>query len=193
MGKKEAPADAELDEDGLVVHTYVSRVLVVLPAGGFDETTMRYARSSLYNVHVRTELFASDDSGILEGAMQDMLQADGKLAEARMDDYSGVIFVGGPAAIEMAEQPEVQRLAREALAADKLVCAWGDSVLVLARAGALKGRRVTGARTHKAALEAAGARFKGTQVEIDKNLVTAADSAAGFRMGKALATCVGIG
>ena len=54
MGKKEADPDAELDENGLVVHQYTAMVLVCVPSKGYAETTLRYARSALYNVHVGT-------------------------------------------------------------------------------------------------------------------------------------------
>ena len=58
------------------------------------------------------------------------------------------------------------------------------------RAAAVK--RLTGARTLKAALEAAGARYTGTQTERDGKLVTGLDDAAGFRFGKALVQVVRI-
>ena len=82
--------------------------------------------------------------------------------------------------------------AREAMAADKLVGAWGEAVAVVARAGGLRKRKVTGAPEVRQAVEAAGGRYTGTQVVRDGNLVTAFDDAAGFRFGKALAQVVAI-
>ena len=111
-----AKQEPELDEHGLAIHTYVSMVLVVLPTSDYAETTMRYARSALYNVHVGTRVVAAQDEEMLVGELQDELQPDGLLKDASMDDYSGVIFCGGPGALQLAEDPDAQRLAKEAAA-----------------------------------------------------------------------------
>ena len=181
-----AKNEPELDEHGLVIHSYVSMVLVVLPVSGYAETTMRYARSALYNVHVGTKVVAVDDSELLTGALQDELQPDGVLKDATMDDFSGVLFVGGPGALQLAEDPDAQRLAKEAVAQGKLTAAWGHSSAVLARAGVVKGKRITGDPSVRPMLEKAGARFSGHQLERDDPFITAYDDAVGFRFGKAL-------
>jgi putative intracellular protease/amidase len=193
MSKKQSEgAEPELDEHGLVVQRYVSTVLVVVPPRDFAETTLRYARSALYNVHVGTWSVARDDQSLLQGELQDEFQVDGKLADARMDDYSGVIFCGGPGASELAEDADALRLAREADLQSKLVASWGLATLVLAKAGVIRRRKVTGDPSLAELVRSAGGRFTGTQVERDGKIVTALDDAAGLRFGKALAQVVGI-
>jgi putative intracellular protease/amidase len=192
MSKKEQGAKEELDEHGLVVHRYVSTVLVVVPPQAFAETTLRYARSALFNVHVGTRVVSSQDGAFLRGELQDEFQVDGALEGESLARYSGLLLCGGSGAGWLAENADVLRLAREARAQDKLLAAFGEAVLALAKAGVLARRRVTGARTERSALEAAGARYTGTQVEVDGKLVTALDDAAGFRFGKALVQVVGI-
>ena len=193
MAEKEAATEgAELDEHGLVIHRYDSMVLVVVPAGGYAETTLRYARSALFNVHVGTRCVSTNDEDMLPGALQDELQADGKISEARMGDYAGILLVGGPGALEMAENSDARRLVAEAHEQGKLIGAWGESVALLAAAGVVKKKRVTGDPKARAALEAAGARYTGTQLERDGQLVTAYDDAAGFRFAKALVQRVAI-
>jgi putative intracellular protease/amidase len=192
MSKKETPAKAELDEHGLVVHRYASTVLVVVPPSGFSETTLRYARSSLFNVHVGTRVVSSEDGAFLRGELQDEFQVDGSLARETMDPYSGLILCGGVGASWHAEQPDVLRLVREASAQEKLIGAWGLSVRALARAGVVKKQRLTGERSLRPEIEAAGARYTGTQLERSGKIVTALDDAAGFRFGKALVQVVRI-
>lgn len=192
MSKKEAGAKVQLDEHGLVVHTYVSTVLVVVPPTGFAETTLRYARSSLFNVHVGTRVVSSQDGAVLRGELQDEFQVDGSLAEEHLAPYSGLILCGGHGAAWLAEQPDVLRLLREAETEKKLIGAFGLAVAALARAGVVKKKRVTGDRSLRTALEAAGARYTGTQVERDGTLVTGLDDASGFRFGKLLVQVVGI-
>jgi len=190
--KEEAQKEQETDEQGLVIHHYASTVLVVVPAKDYAETTLRYAMSSLFNVHVGVWSVSSDDEELIHGEFQDEFQVEGKIGEARMEDYSGVLFCGGPGAIAMADQPDAQRLAREAAAQDKLIGAWGQGVAVLAKAGVLRKRKVTGDPDLRQMLEAAGARFTGIQLQKDGKLVTALDDAAGLRFGKALVEIVRI-
>ena len=190
--KEETSTEPETDEQGLVIHKYASTVLVVVPAKDYAETTLRYAMSSLFNVHVGVWSVSADDETLLQGELQDEFQVQGKLSDARMDDYSGVLFCGGPGALAMADQPDAQRLAREAVAQDKLIGAWGQGTAVLAKAGILAKRKVTGDPALREMLEGAGARFTGTQLQKDGKLVTAYDDAAGLRFGKALVEIVRI-
>ena len=192
MSKKEAAPKSEVDEHGLVVHKYVSTVLVIVPPSGYAETTLRYARSSLFNVHVGTRMVSSQDGAILRGELQDEFQVDGSLAQETMAPYSGLILCGGIGATWLAGEADVLRLVRAAQVEDKLIGAWGVAVLALARAGVVKKKRVTGERAARAELEAAGARYTGTQVETDGKLVTGLDDASGFRFGKALVQVVRI-
>jgi protease I len=193
MSKKEGPgSQPEKDEHGLVVQKYQSMVLVVVPPSDYAELTLRHARSSLYNVHVGTYSVSTNASDLIKGRLQDEFMVDGEIAGAAMNVYSGVIFVGGEGALQLVEDPDAQRLAREAAAAGKMIGAWGHSVAILARAGILKGRRVTGAPEIRDRLTAAGAKFTGRQLEKDGSLVTATDEAVGIRFGKTLAQIVGI-
>jgi len=193
MAKKDsATSEAELDEHGLVVQRYESMILVIVPAHGYAETTLRYARSALFNVHVGTYAVSSNDEDMIPGALQDEFQADGKLSQASMEPYAGLLVTGGPGALELAENPDAVRLVREAADQDKLIGAWGESVAVLAQAGIVKKRKVTGDPSLREMLQAAGARYTGVQVQRDQKLVTALDDAAGFRFGKALVQLVAI-
>jgi 4-methyl-5(b-hydroxyethyl)-thiazole monophosphate biosynthesis len=192
MGKKKAAPDSELDADGLVVQKYRSMVLVVVPTQDFGDECLRYARSSLYNVHVGTRVVSVQSEALLRGRLQDEFLAEGTLAEEDAAIYSGVIFAGGEGALELAKNEDALRLARGAARAGKLIGAWGHAVAVLAAAGLLKGRRVTAHPSIREALRHSGAKVSTRQVEVDDHLVTGIDESAGMRFGKALATIVGI-
>lgn len=192
MAKKQEKQEAEVDEHGLVVQKYASTVLVVVPPEAFDETTLRYARSALFNVHVGSQVVSTDDSGFIRGELQDELQPDARLDEATMDLYSGVLFCGGAGTHGLAEDRHALRLVKEAAEQNKLIGAWAESVLLLARAGIVRRRRVTGAPSLAEEIRRAGGRYTGRQVEVDGNLVTALDDAAGFRFGKALVQVVAL-
>jgi putative intracellular protease/amidase len=191
MAEKEK-AEAAVDEHGLQIQRYVSMVLVVVPPRDYAETTLRYARSALYNVHVGTRSVSTDDQSLIKGVLQDEFQVDGPIAGETMEAYSGLILVGGPGALELAGQSDVLRLVREADAAEKMIAAWGHAALLLARAGVVKGRKVTGDPSIRDDVRAAGGKFTGVQVQRDRNLITAFDDAAGLRMGREMIQSVGI-
>jgi putative intracellular protease/amidase len=193
MSKKEAKdVKQAVDEHGLVVHQHLSTVLVVVPPRDYAETTMRYARSALYNVHVHTWSVSSDDQALIKGELQDEFQVDGRIAEARMEAFSGVLFCGGVGALDLARDADALRLAREALAQDKLIGAWGHAVLVLAAAGVIRKRKVTGDPSLADQVASAGGKYTGVQVQRDGKMITALDDAAGLRFGKALVEIVRI-
>jgi len=188
----ETDPNAELDADGITVQKFASRVLFVCPAAEFADECLRYARSSLHNVHVGTWSVSTTTEELVTGRHQDEFMVDGPLEGASMDEFAGVIFVGGEGAPALVSNPDALRIAREAAAAGKLIGAWGHSVAILAAAGILGGKRVTGAVGLKATVKAAGAKFTGRELEADGALVTARDDAVGMRFGKALARIVGI-
>ena len=192
MSKKESAPGVEKDADGLVLQKYRSMVLVVVPPKEFGEECLRYARSSLFNVHVGTWSVSTQSPELVRGRLQDEFQVDGQLSQAGMAAYSGVLFAGGEGALDLTQNPDALRLAREAHSSGKLVAAWGHAVAILAAAGVLKGRRATGHPSVAAAMRATGARVSSRQVEHDGNVVTGLDEASGMRFGKALAAVVGI-
>jgi putative intracellular protease/amidase len=182
----------EKDEDGLAIQKYEALVLVVVPPTDFAEQTLRHARSSLANVSIGTRSVSTEREEMIRGRLQDEFLVDDSIAGTSLDEYAGVIFVGGQGALELADNPDAQRLAREAADAGKLIGAWGCSVAILAKAGVLRRRRVTGASQVKDLVRQAGGKFTGCQLERDKNLITALDEAVGIRFGKALAQVVGL-
>lgn len=192
MAKKEESTGPELDADGLVIQRYISTVLVVLPPEGFGEQALRGARSSLYNVHVGTRTVSTRNEDMVRGRLQDEFLVDGTLAGETMEPYSGLLFAGGDVAGSLEQDPDCLRLAREASAAGKLVAAYGSAVAVLARAGVIRGKRVTGPAYLADEIRKAGGRYSGRQIEVCENFVTGLDESAAMRFGKALVQVVAV-
>lgn len=184
--------EQELDEDGIVVQRYLSRVLVVLPQEGIGDQILRYARSSLYNVHVGSVCVAPDYEAPIKGRLQDEFLADEPLERQDMSAYSGILVGGGAGDSTLAGVPQVLELVRAAYRDGKLVGTWGNGLDVLVRAGVVKGHRVTGASQLAAAVKQAGGKFTAREVTVSRNLVTARDEGAGMRFGQALAEFVRI-
>lgn len=187
-----ADTEQELDEDGLVIQKYDSVVLVIVPPEKFGDQTLRYARSSLYNIHVGTRSVSGVADGVVKGRLQDEFQVDGDLAQASMEDYAGVIMVGCDGPHPYATDTHCHDLLRAAHQAGKLIGAWGNALAVLSAAGVVKGCKVTGRVDTKDAAQAAGAKYTGREIETSGQLVTARDESAGMRFGQALTKVIRI-
>lgn len=190
--EEESQVDENVDEDGIQIQTYRSRVLLVVPETDFAEETMRYVRSCLYNVHVGTFCVSTQTEEEIKGRLQDEFLVDGHVSEATLDEFTGVVFVGGEGALALAENADAQRLAREAMAGNKLLGAFGHAMAVLAQSGVVRGKKVTAPPFLKDKIQSAGGKWTGRELEPRGNLVTARDDAVGMRFGRALAQVVGI-
>lgn len=111
------------------------------------------------------------------------------LDDVVVDNFSGVFFIGGPGAWEFLNNKKSYRIIREA--AEKCQV-WGAiciSPRILAAAGVLKGRRVTGWNDDSELEEIlfeAKAEYVHESVVVDGNLITADGPAAASEFGQAI-------
>jgi protease I len=136
----------------------------------FEGVTRTLARAGL---HVR---ITAADTGVAVGMNRMIVLPDLPLAETRVDDYSGLVIVGGSGAILAWDDSLLLERCRQFAAAGKVVAAIGVAPIILARAGVLKDRRATVFFDRHAVeeLRKAGARYRFRPLERDGRLVTAA-------------------
>ena len=183
--KKEEKPEPKLDADGIVIHEYQHTVLVIVPPDGFGEQGVCFARSMLTNVRIASLVASSRYDEILKGRLQEFFLADMTLDDVDSSKYSGVLISSGDTN-ELASDERVLKIVREMAAAGKLVAALGNGLDVLARAGVIKGKRVTGLHSCEESAKKAGAKYTGRQVEVSGNIVTAVDECSGIRFGRSM-------
>ena len=184
--------DKPLDDDGVEIIDYLSTVLIVFPPDDFDEQVMRCARSSLAVVHIFSRSVSSEYDEMVIGRLQDEFLVEGVLSDESMEEYSGLIIVGGEGAKSLWSDADAIRLVKEAAAGGKMIGAWGHAVGVLASAGVVSGVKVTGSSDCHDALKKAGAKLSTRQVVSSGKIVTGLDETVGMRFGKALAQVVSV-
>lgn len=185
-------SEQELDEDGLIIQKYDSVVLVVVPPEDFGDQILRYARSSLYNIHVGTWSVSGAEDGNVKGRLQDEFLVDAPLEGVTMDKYSGLILVGCEGVHPYANDATALSLVRAADQAGKLIGTWGNGLAVLANAGVLKGHKVTGRSDLESVVKSAGAKYTGRETASSAHVITARDEGSGMRFGQALVEAVRI-
>lgn len=98
--------------------------------------------------------------------------ADKGAKEVQAADFDGLVIPGGYAPDRMRRHPAMVRLVREMAESGRIVAAICHAGWMLASAGVLAGRTVTGFFAIKDDLVHAGARYVDQEVAVDGNLIT---------------------
>jgi protease I len=125
--------------------------------------------------------------GEARGKFRLTARVDKTIDEIKAADYDALTLVGGPGALEHLDNPKVHALFAAAAAQGKLIGAICISPVVLAHAGLLRGRTVTCFPDGSAEVEKGGAKYTGSDLEVDGNLITANGPVPAKKYGQALA------
>jgi len=132
---------------------------------------------------------ASTKKGIALGADGGDTNVDLILEEINLVDFDAIIFVGGPGCLEYLDNEKSYQIVQKALVENKILAAICISPVILAKAGVLKGRKVT---VWTSALDRGpvkilndnGAEFINEKIVQDGNIITANGPAAAEAFGK---------
>lgn len=136
-------------------------------------------------VEVKT---ASNKKGLAIGADGGETEVDLLVSEIITEDFDAIIFVGGPGCLGALDNDDSYRIAREAIANNKVLSAICISPVILAKAGVLDGKRATvwsdalGSQTK--ILKERGAIVEKKNVVVDGNIITANGPEAAKEFGE---------
>jgi protease I len=119
------------------------------------------------------------------------VKPDISLDQVNVEDYDAVVFIGGSGAEEYWNDSKAHNIARETIAADKVLGAICIAPVTLANAGVLNGKKATVYFSEKGKLKAAGADYTGADVQVDGKIITANGPGAAARFGEAVARALG--
>jgi protease I len=166
------------------------KALIIIAQKGYQDIEEAETRKAL-EAAGQSIVHASSSKGACIGKLGGTMEATVTLKDVRVANYDRIAFIGGPGAAVFAEDPEVLRIAREAVAADLPLGAICIAPTILAAAGVLRGKRATvwddGQETQIRFLEGHGALYSGERVTVDGLIVTGNGPAAAEEFGKALA------
>lgn len=114
----------------------------VVLANGFEEIEAMASIDVLRRAGIEVDTFGLVGN-VVTGSHGVRVWADKRLAELRVEHYDALILPGGPGYQELLKSSRVLELVRQFDAQHKLLAAICAAPLVLAKAGVLKGRRVT--------------------------------------------------
>jgi protease I len=151
--------------------TTTRKVVIIAANQGFRDEELLETKRGLERASIQTSV-ASTRLGTMMGVLGGTIQADLMLGQVNVNDYSAVVFVGGPGAVDLVNNRAALTIARQAFAQRKIVAGIGTAPTILANAGVLRGVRATAYLSERGTLMQAGATYTGNPVERDGTVVT---------------------
>jgi len=168
----------------------VIMILLIVAQNGFRDEEYFKPKQILEEAGYKV-VTASFQAGIARGKLGGTTQADIALKDVKVDDYAGIVFVGGPGAADYFADKVALNIAKEAYEKDKVVGAICIAPGILARAGILKGKKATVYPSELDTLKVKGANYINRPVVVDGKIVTANGPDAAESFGKELVKLLG--
>lgn len=161
------------------------RVLMILPSGRFEDNCYIKVRQILerYGHSVKVASVKRQDTF---GLNKTRAKPDHALSEIDFSDFDVIYLVGGIGAAEYYDHKELHSALQKAYEHGKILAAIGNSPLILAKAGLLKGRKATLTYFESKRLEELGGEYTGKTITFDENIMTAKGSEVSDKFGLAL-------
>jgi protease I len=153
------------------------KVLLIVPGVNFNDEELFETRRVLKQAGFES-VIASSKIGPLQGMFGALAASEMTLDKVRVEDFDAFVFLDGSGTAEFFTNRSALDIARQAVAAGKVIAAITVAPAILANAGVLRGVRATGYITQRETIQKGGAQYTGAPVERDGLIITASDSSA---------------
>lgn len=144
---------------------------VIVSADRFEDSELLEPARCLREAGVAVDI-ASTRPGFITGKHGHRVEVDRTVEALDAADYDLLLLPGGQAPADLRRDATVLKFVRSFVAAAKPVAAICHGPQILASAGVVSGRHVTGYRTVAGELQAAGAVYQDREVVVDDRIVT---------------------
>lgn len=170
--KKEKPTEIKPKGGEVEMEIVGKKVLMVVAPKDFRDEEYQKPRGVLENAGITVEVGAKGVSEAV-GMFGAKATVDKDISQVNVDDYEGVVFVGGTGAAVYFDDQTALNLAKTAFEKEKVVGAICIAPSILANAGILSGKKATAFSSEAENLQAKGAQYTGEAVTVDGKIVTA--------------------
>lgn len=161
------------------------KVLFVIAPQNFRDEEYQRPRQVLEQAGWQVEV-ASRQVKEAKGMLGAKVSVDKDISQVNIDDYEGIIFVGGTGAAVYFEDQTALSIAKTAYEKGKVVGAICIAPSILANAGILQGKNATSFPSEEENLKNHGANYTGLGVTVDGKIVTASGPQAAEEFGQKL-------
>ena len=162
-----------------------AKILFVIAPKNFRDEELMTPKKYFESLGAATTI-ASISTDTAVGMLGLRVKPQKLLSEVKAEDYDCVVFVGGAGAPVLWDNPDAQRIAKNAHKLGKPVGAICLAPVILARSGLLKNCNATVFHTAKAELIKDGANYTGDPVVKCGNIITANGPAAAEQFAQTL-------
>ncbi|MFA6175797.1 MAG: nitroreductase family protein [Phycisphaerae bacterium] len=162
------------------------RVVVIVPAMYFSDMEFFGVQETLQLVGIIPDIAAMTIEEMKSQNRRDIVKPNVLIKDINVDDYDAFIFVGGPGVREYISSQTILRLVRAANEKKKIIAAIDNAPGIFAMADVVKGKTVASFPSEHKRLITAGAIWKNSDVEVDGNIITAANPDSARRFGSAV-------
>ncbi|MEW6163166.1 MAG: DJ-1/PfpI family protein [Nitrospirota bacterium] len=159
------------------------KVVMIIASKNFRDEELQKPMSILKKQGAKVTI-ASSSLKVVTGMLGTKVIPDILIKDVNVASYDAVIFVGGVGAAEYWDDPVAHNIARGAVRQNKILCAICIAPVTLANSGVLKGKKATVWKSEKEKIEAKGAIYTGTGVQVDGRIITADSPASAERFGE---------
>jgi protease I len=161
------------------------KVLFIIAPENFRDEELLKPKKKLEAAGFETEI-ASIKTGKAVGMLGTEVEVEKVVYDLNPEDYDAIVLVGGIGAKVFFTDEKVQEFLVKAYEKGKIVAAICISPVTLAKAGLLKGKKATVWHTEAKTIESYGAKYTGSDVEVDGRIVTASGPEAAEKFGETL-------
>jgi protease I len=133
----------------------------------------------------------SNSKGTAQGVSGGQVPIDVSLDELKIEDYEGIVFIGGPGALKNLDNQTSYRIAQETIEQDKVLGAICISPVILAKADLLQNKKATVwssplDRSPVKILQENGADYQEDDLVVDGKIITGNGPGAAEEFGQAI-------
>lgn len=161
----------------------IMKVAMIIAKNGFRDEEYFQPKEVLTQAGITVDTFSSS-TGTAKGMLGATVKVDKTIDELNVDNYDGIIFVGGVGSSEYWDSAKAHKIAQDVVAKNKVLAAICIAPVTLAKAGVLKGKKATVFSSEVSQLKSYGANYTGKDVEVDGKIVTAAGPHAAKQFGE---------
>lgn len=160
----------------------MAKVLIIIAPENYQDKELAIPKKILEQAGHQV-IVASKYKGEARGQLGGVCKVDLSLPEIVVDNFNGVIFVGGAGASIYIDDEEAQQIARLANDLGKAIGAICIAPSILANAGILEGKKASVFPSEEENLRQKGAEIMSSDVTIDGKIVTASGPYAATDFG----------
>lgn len=159
--------------------------LLLITTIPFNDNVFIKTKEILKHNHIKISV-ASPMTNEVIGANGTLAEIDITINEVKISQFDAVILIEGKGKATENNAALVVSLIKEFSLRKKIIAAIGDDVALLADAGVLFGRKVTGLPTDELLFRNRGAEYTGMPTETDGNIITGRDPDAAHEFANAI-------